>query len=84
MSDDRAVLPKKARREIALHELPRAFGIRLPAFRQMPVYGKQNVLLELPCTLLQARNARKDTSGHALFGTENDVSSPDNGNAARY
>ena len=50
----------------------------------MSVYGKQDILFELQGTLLQARNARKDTRDHAVFRTENDISSPDNGNAAHY
>ena len=66
--DDRALLPQKASH--ARHALLRLrrFGILRPQpIGALPFYGNQNLLLQLPRSLLQARNARKDSRGHAFF-----------------
>lgn len=48
----------------------------------MSVYGDKNFLLKLQSALLQAGNAGKDSCGHALFGTADDLSPSRDGNAA--
>ena len=38
---------------------------------EMSIYGRKNVLCELQSALLQAGDEGEDSSGHAVFRTEN-------------
>ena len=45
----------------------------------MSAYGREEFLFAVQDSLLQARDARKDSSGDALFGPKNDFPPPNSG-----
>ena len=49
----------------------------------MSFYGNKDILLKLQGTLLQSRYARKNTCGHALFRTSDDIQPSNYGDQAR-
>src|SRR5699024_915370 len=77
LADDRAVLQEEPPHERrALPGVRRAGRLRAAAQRQMPVYGDEDVLLQLPGALLQAADARADPRGHAVFRAADALSPP--------